>query len=277
MALDEFRRVEVDLDSANDYVPPVVLSTGDSGGRVLRVSLTDGGKPVSASGLTARLAYNAAPGLSASPGGYVAAAAVAGAPTATFDVAVPASKLKAGEASLALEVTDSSGTVSTRTFRALVERSPTDSASASPDLYRDLISTIAAAKTATSGANVAAKTANDAAANANRAASAADNAAANANRAASAANGAAGDATAAAQNALNIANSIAASRPSSGSEIEELRQANAVLAAAIAELRDSYVIVVESLYVPASRVAAQSGESLALSKSTVSGETATLS
>lgn len=132
------------------------------------------------------------------------------------------------------------------------------------------------ANTAASTANSAAKNANDAADAANTAASAANTAKQNANAAAATANGAAEDATAAAQNALNIANSIAAIEPPSDDEVQELREENATLAHAVTELQDDYLYLGETLYVPSSRVTAQSGESITLSQSSVSGETATL-
>lgn len=103
-----------------------------------------------------------------------------------------------------------------------------------------------------------------------------ETAASNANAAAAAANGAADDATAAAQNALNIANSIAAIEPPSDDEVEELRDANAVLATAVAELQDDYVIINETAYMPASRRSALSGETLTVAQASMSGETATL-
>lgn len=105
--------------------------------------------------------------------------------------------------------------------------------------------------------------------NANSAASAANTAAGKANTAASTANSAA-------TNALNIANSIAAIEPPSDDEVQELREENATLAHAVTELQDDYLYLGETLYVPSSRVTAQSGESITLSQSSVSGETATL-
>lgn len=132
------------------------------------------------------------------------------------------------------------------------------------------------ATTAASTANAAATNANNAAKAANDAASAANTAASNANSAAAAANGAADDATAAAQNALNIANSIAAIEPPSDDEVEELRDANAVLATAVAELQDDYVVIKETAYMPASRRSALSGETLTVAQASMSGETATL-
>ena len=133
-----------------------------------------------------------------------------------------------------------------------------------------------AANNAASAANTAKQNADKATASANAAASAANTAAASANAAAATANGAAEDATAAAQNALNIANSIAAIEPPSDDEVQELREENATLAHAVTELQDDYLYLGETLYVPSSRVTAQSGESITLSQSSVSGETATL-
>lgn len=133
-----------------------------------------------------------------------------------------------------------------------------------------------AANTAASAATTAKQNADAATASANAAASAANTAAASANAAAATANGAAEDATAAAQNALNIANSIAAIEPPSDDEVQELREENATLAHAVTELQDDYLYLGETLYVPSSRVTAQSGESITLSQSSVSGETATL-
>lgn len=133
-----------------------------------------------------------------------------------------------------------------------------------------------AANNAASAANTAKQNADKATASANAAASSANTAAASANAAAATANGAAEDATAAAQNALNIANSIAAIEPPSDDEVQELREENATLAHAVTELQDDYLYLGETLYVPSSRVTAQSGESITLSQSSVSGETATL-
>lgn len=133
-----------------------------------------------------------------------------------------------------------------------------------------------AANNAASAANTAKANADKATASANTAKTAADTAASNANAAAARANGAADDATAAAQNALNIANNIASIKPPSDAEVEELRKANEILASAVAELQDKYVLIGETAYVPPTRVTSYSGETLALAQSGVSGETATL-
>ncbi len=133
-----------------------------------------------------------------------------------------------------------------------------------------------AANNAASAANTAKANADKATASANTAKTAADTAASNANAAAARANGAADDATAAAQNALNIANNIASIKPPSDAEVEELRKANEILASAVADLQDKYVLIGETAYVPPTRVTSYSGETLALAQSGVSGETATL-
>lgn len=145
-----------------------------------------------------------------------------------------------------------------------------------PDLIGQLVAAGDAANKAAQAANTASTSANGAAGKAITAASEANTEASNANAAAAAANGAADDATAAAQNALNIANSIAAIEPPSDDEVQELRDANAVLATAVAELQDDYVIINETAYMPASRRSALSGETLTVAQASMSGETATL-
>ena len=145
-----------------------------------------------------------------------------------------------------------------------------------PDLIGQLVAAGDAANKAAQAANTASTSANGAAGEAITAASEANTEASNANAAAAAANGAADDATVAAQNALNIANSIAAIEPPSDDEVQELRDANAVLATAVAELQDDYVIINETAYMPASRRSALSGETLTVAQASMSGETATL-
>lgn len=151
-----------------------------------------------------------------------------------------------------------------------------DAASAANTAKANADEATTAANNAASAANTAKANADAATSKANAAASAANTAASNANAAAAAANGAADDATAAAQNALNIANSIAAIEPPSDDEVQELRDANAVLATAVAELQDDYVIIKETAYMPASRRSALSGETLTVAQASMSGETATL-
>lgn len=131
------------------------------------------------------------------------------------------------------------------------------------------------AKAATTAANNAAATANTAADNANTAAASANAAATNAASAAARANGAADDAIAAGNQALSIANAIAGAKPSDD-EVQELREANAVLATQVAELSDGYIVIGETAYMPASRRTALSGETVTVAQATMSSERATL-
>lgn len=131
------------------------------------------------------------------------------------------------------------------------------------------------AQAATTAANSAASTATTAAGTANTAAAAANAAAANAASAAARANGAADDAIAAGNQALSIANAIAGAKPSDD-EVQELREANAVLATQVAELSDGYIVIGETAYMPTSRRTALSGETVTVAQATMSGERATL-
>lgn len=137
-------------------------------------------------------------------------------------------------------------------------------------------SAASAANTAAGKANTAKQNADTATANANAAKNAANTAASSANAAANRANGAADYATAAAQNALNIANSIAAIEPPSDDEVEEMREANAILATSVAELQDGYIVIRETAYMPTNRKSGLASETLTVAQASASGETATL-
>lgn len=192
--------------------------------------------------------------------------------------AVSSANSAASAANSAASKANSAATSATNAAKAANDAaaSATSAASAANTAKANADKATTAANNAASAANTAKTNADAATSKANAAASAANTAASNANSAAAAANGAADDATAAAQNALNIANSIAAIEPPSDDEVEELRDANAVLATAVAELQDDYVIIKETAYMPASRRSALSGETLTVAQASMSGETATL-
>lgn len=187
-------------------------------------------------------------------------------------------------------ITTGGKTYSTERFAIEILRSALDGqkpAQSWDDAVQDLInrgeSAVSSANSAASSANSAASAASTAKQNADKATDAAskaagiaNSAASSANASASRANGAADDATAAATNALNIANSIASIKPPSDTEVEELRKANEILASAVSELQDKYVLIGETAYVPPTRVTSYSGETLALAQSGISDETATL-
>lgn len=117
MALDEFRRIEIDLSSADGRVAPVTLSGGDHDGRTLRVALWDGAVAASPDGLTARLLYNRGTG----SGGYTTMEPVSGAETATWECPVPSEALAARRVRLAVEVSDGDMVLCTRSFEAEVD------------------------------------------------------------------------------------------------------------------------------------------------------------
>lgn len=279
------RTLELDI-SKEGTGTCVKVGQGDDGGTTIKALIYDNGAEFSLSGATAWLVV-----LLPNKRNYYRGQCSVSDNAAT--ITVDESKLcsVSGYTDEAyFTITKSGKTYSTERFAIEILRSALDGQQPAQnwdDAVQDLIdrgeTAVKNANAAASSANNAASAANTAKANAdaatskaNAAASAANTAASNANAAAAAANGAADDATAAAQNALNIANSIAAIEPPSDDEVQELRDANAVLATAVAELQDDYVIIKETAYMPASRRSALSGETLTVAQASMSGETATL-
>lgn len=190
MALDNFRRITIDVDAANDYIPPVMLSGGDSNGRTLLVKLTDNGKAItSAAGITAKLAYADGCGNS----GYKTMTPVGGYETAAWECAAPGSVLKTDSAHLCVQFWQGFDVVCTRVFHASVDRNlvSLESGTTSGDAVKELYDTIANLNQVIDRANASASKADSSAASADANADAA-------NRAASAANAAAKQANAAA-------------------------------------------------------------------------------
>lgn len=272
------RTLELDI-SKEGAGTCIKVGQGDDGGTTIKALIYDNGAEFSLSGATAWLVV-----LLPNKRNYYRGQCSVSGNSAT--ITVDESKLcsVSGYTDEAyFTITKSGKTYSTERFAIEILRSALDGQQPAQnwdDAVQDLIdrgeTAVKNANSAASAANTAAGKANTAASTANSAASAANTAAASANAAAATANGAAEDATAAAQNALNIANSIAAIEPPSDDEVQELREENATLAHAVTELQDDYLYLGETLYVPSSRVTAQSGESITLSQSSVSGETATL-
>lgn len=123
MTLDAFRAVHVALDLANDYVPDVRLSANDYDGRVLVVTVTDGGAAVTGTGYVGKALFNVDPRDPDSSGGYFSLAQVAGAPTLTLSAPVPQGALTAETMPMCVTVTDPGGDViASRNFVAHVER-----------------------------------------------------------------------------------------------------------------------------------------------------------
>lgn len=272
------RTLELDI-SKEGAGTCIKVGQGDDGGTTIKALIYDNGAEFSLSGATAWLVVL----LPNKRNYYRGQCSVSGnAATITVDESRLCSVSGYTDEAY-FTITKNGATYSTERFAIEILRSALDGQQPAQnwdDAVQDLIdrgeTAVKNANSAASAANTAAGKANTAASTANSAAKNANTAAASANAAAATANGAAEDATAAAQNALNIANSIAAIEPPSDDEVQELREENATLAHAVTELQDDYLYLGETLYVPSSRVTAQSGESITLSQSSVSGETATL-
>lgn len=190
MALDNFRRIVIDVDTANDYIPPVMLSGGDSNGRTLLVKLTDNGKAItSAAGITAKLAYADGCGNS----GYKTMNSVSGYETAAWECAAPGSVLKTDSAHLCVQFWQGSDVVCTRVFYASVDRNlvSLESGTTSGDAVKELYDTIANLNKVIDRANASAGKADSSAASADASADAANRAASSATAAAKQANAAA--------------------------------------------------------------------------------------
>ena len=143
-----------------------------------------------------------------------------------------------------------------------------------------------AANTAAQRANSAADRVDSAIADAEKATKSANDAASKADASASKADIAAADAITAAEDARDAtkrALSIIGSGGGTGSgggasseELEKVKADNAVLARALAEATDSYIVIDEICYVPSSRAAAITDELLSVNGAAFSGDTETI-
>lgn len=120
MALDSFRRIVIEIDTANDYIAPIILSRGDVNGRTLVVKLTDNGKPVTnTDGLVVKLAYKSAGQTS---GWVKTMTKVGGYDTAAWSCSAPGSVLNSEYALMCIQICQGSDVVCSRTFRAAVDK-----------------------------------------------------------------------------------------------------------------------------------------------------------
>lgn len=126
MDLFGYRRIWFDIGTANESLPPIILSAGDHDGRIIAVRLWDGASSVSGTGLIARLLFNDNQGGS---GGYVEMTAIAGEATAAWEVAAPSEALRPGRSTLCIEISQGTTIVCSRLIEALVEPSVIDDSS----------------------------------------------------------------------------------------------------------------------------------------------------
>lgn len=205
MALDNFRRITINVDTANDYIAPIMLSSGDANGRTLLVKLTDNGRSLtSADGIVARLAYDDKSGNS----GFKTMDFVDGLETAAWECTAPSSILNGSYALLCIQFWQGADVVCTRVFRANVDRSLIclDPGTESGDAVKELYDAIANLnKTITDANNTLSTAVSSANTEVNAAIGRADASTEKATSAASAASENAGKARSAATAATNAA------------------------------------------------------------------------
>ncbi|WEV59666.1 hypothetical protein OZX67_03775 [Bifidobacterium sp. ESL0728] len=160
MSLDSYRAVDITLDRANDWIPPVRLNAGDVQGRVLRVAVTDGGVPVTDTGISARILFNASP--STDSGGYVTMERDTEADGLVFTCPIPRQALTPPSTKMAIELQDAQGNVTdSRDFTATIDPSLLKMQGEAPDALAEWKQAIGEMGPATDRANRAAQSAED--------------------------------------------------------------------------------------------------------------------
>lgn len=267
MALDNFRRITIEVDTANDYIAPIMLSRGDSNGRTLLVKLTDNGRSLtSADGVVARLAYDDKNGNS----GFKTMDFVDGLETAAWECTAPNSILNGSHALLCIQFWQGADVVCTRVFRANVDRSlicldpGTESGDAVKELYEAIASlnkTIIEANAAIGRANASTEKATSAASTASENAGKARSAATAATKAAEQANDVAGRAAAATSEAETAA-------ASANDKAEAADSAASAASAAASKAEAAAAGIAESLAKKQDKLIA--GDGISISGSTIS-------
>ena len=219
--LQDYRRIVLECDFVNDWVPPIIASTGDLNGRMIVAKVTNNGSVVEPSEkLHAQLLVNPKPNDDGYFGDYVSMEPVSGYETAAFSCAIPygavskPGRTRMGVAFLADNDDGTQDIICTRPFNVEVEQGVlrVDSDSAIGDFEENV------------------RKAEQAAANA---AESAEDAAGSASAAASSASSAADSAEAAAESERNAAQSAsqAATSASQAGEHETVAQNSARAAA----------------------------------------------
>lgn len=124
--LNDYKAIEIRCDTANDWIPPVRVNTGDLNGRTLRAVLTDAGKNITSEDITARLLFNSKPDDPNSFGDFVTMTPIPDTQTATFEAPVPTGALaNTGDTRMGFSFAQGSGDsrsiVCTRPFEVTVE------------------------------------------------------------------------------------------------------------------------------------------------------------
>lgn len=221
--LQDYRRIVLDCDFVNDWVPPIIASTGDLNGRMIVAKVTNNGSVVTPSEkLHAQLLVNPKPNDDGYFGDYVSMEPVSGFETAAFSCAIPygavskPGRTRMGVAFLADNDDGTQDIICTRPFNVEVEQGVlrVDSDSAIGDFEENVKKAQAAAEAAKQSETNAAQSASEAAQSASQAADSAEAAAESERNAAQSASEAAASATQAGEHETAAENSARAAAES---------------------------------------------------------------
>lgn len=221
--LQDYRRIVLECDFVNDWVPPIIASTGDLNGRKLLVKVTNNGTPVEANEqLHAALLVNPEPNNDYYFGDMVTMTPVEGYETAAFECPIPpgaVSKPGTTRMGVAFLLDNESGeqdVICTRPFNVNVEQGVlrVDSDDAVGEFLEGVKQAQAAAEAAKQSETNAAQSASEAAESASNAAGSATAAAESERNAAQSASDAAESATTAGEHETAAKNSAAAAAES---------------------------------------------------------------
>ena len=241
--LQDYRRIVLDCDFVNDWVPPIIASTGDLNGRMIVAKVTNNGSVVAPSEkLHAQLLVNPKPNDEGYFGDYVSMEPVSGYETAAFSCSIPygaVSKPGRTRMGVAFLVDNDDGTqdiICTRPFNVEVEQGVlrVDSDSAIGDFEANVRKAEQAAADAAESAEDAAGSASAAAESASSAAQSAQSASTSAGQAATSASNASRSETAAAGSAA-AADSSADAAANSATAAKQSQDAAAESASSAAE------------------------------------------
>ena len=241
--LQDYRRIVLDCDFVNDWVPPIIASTGDLNGRIIVAKVTNNGSVVTPSEkLHAQLLVNPKPNDEGYFGDYVSMEPVSGFETAAFSCAIPygavskPGRTRMGVAFLADNDDGTQDIICTRPFNVEVEQGVlrVDSDSAIGEFEENVRKAEQAAADAAESAEDAARSASAAASSASSAADSAESASSSAGEAATSASNAARSETAAAGSASQ-AESSANAASTSATAAKESQDAAAESASSAAQ------------------------------------------
>ena len=221
--LQDYRRIVLDCDFVNNWVPPIIASTGDLNGRIIVAKVTNNGSVVAPSEkLHAQLLVNPKPNDEGYFGDYVSMEPVSGFETAAFSCAIPygavskPGRTRMGVAFLADNDDGTQDIICTRPFNVEVEQGVlrVDSDSAIGDFEENVKKAQAAAAAAKQSETNPAQSASEAAQSASQAADSAEAAAESERNAAQSASEAAASATQAGEHETAAENSARAAAES---------------------------------------------------------------